>query len=437
MKKNLSQKLRERKVKKPNIFSILIAKTYFLIASKKNHINYIYTFDKKVLNNKNQILILSSHSTYRDYSFVLHGLRKLSPNVVCGYEHFFIRFLYSFLISLGAIPKCLYQPDLKCIRDIDWLIKKGQSILVFPEGIQSTSGSSHPINPSTIKFLFKYKLPVITCKSYGSYLAYPRFSKDVRKGKITYQYDYVLTKEDYEKYSIEEIYEKIKNALYFNDFEYNKKAKEKYIGKYKNAKGLDSILYICPDCKKEFTLSVKDEYVECESCGYKVKVDEYYNLSLINGKSLPINIDAWYKWQRSLVKKEILDSNFNLCGEFDLYKINDKHLNFKTQKYVGSGKCNLDKNEFYYKGTLDNKEVELKFPLSALPSIPFSPNKCVDVYYQNVLYTFYKKDNPKEVVKWMLAEEELHNLIDEKWRKVSEDSYKFDDSMIINGDVNE
>ncbi len=430
MSRNLSAKLRERKAKKPVFTSTIIARAIFASVSRRNNVHYQYSFDKKKINNKNQVIVLASHATYRDYNFVLHGLGKLTPNVVCGYEHFFIRFLYSFLISLGAIPKCLYQPDYKCIRDIDQMIKKRQSICFFPEGIQSTSGSSHPLNPATIKLLIKYKLPVIVCKSYGAYLANPRFSKKIRAGKITYQYDYALTSEDYNKYSLDEIYQIIKKALYFNDFEYNRQAHEEYIGEVANAEGLDKILYICPDCGKEFTMSIQDDCIVCSECGYKVRVDSCYELNLIKGKHLPRDIDVWYKMQRNIVKQQILDPNFQLKDAFDLYGINDEHLTFKTEKKIGEGECILNKDGFFYKGTINNKEVDMTFSLLSLPSIPFSPDKCLDVYHNNVLYSFFKKENPKEVVKWMLAEEELHNLEDERWRKVSEDAYYFDPSLI-------
>ena len=65
------------------------------------------------------------------------------------------------MTQMNAIPKLLYQPDTSCTRKMLKVIKSGGSLALFPEGIQSISGSTHPINPATCKFIKKAGLPVV------------------------------------------------------------------------------------------------------------------------------------------------------------------------------------------------------------------------------------------------------------------------------------
>ena len=63
----------------------------------------------------------------------------------------------------------------------------------------------------------------------------------------------------------------------------------------------------CPNCGKEFSLSIINDTIKCENCGNEIRVDECYNLSANNNESKVLidRIDLWYNYQRKEVKKEI------------------------------------------------------------------------------------------------------------------------------------
>ena len=47
----------------------------------------------------------------------------------------------------------------------------------------------------------------------------------------------------------------------------------------------------------------------------------------------------------------------------------------------------------------------------------------MDLYYKNEYYSFKLKENKKLMTKWMLAAEEIHNLYDHAWKRVSDEVY--------------
>lgn len=83
---------------------------------------------------------------------------------MCGYQNILKRGLYPLFLGLGVISKYLYQPDFSCVKNMLHVLKRGGAIGLFPESIQSSSGSTHPINPATTKFIKKSRANIILYK---------------------------------------------------------------------------------------------------------------------------------------------------------------------------------------------------------------------------------------------------------------------------------
>ena len=188
-----------------------------------------------------------------------------------------------------------------CVKNMLGVLKRNCALGLFPEGIQSTGGSTHPINPATAQFIKRSRANIVVCTTRGAYLATNRYSNDRKKGYIGVNYSLLFTPDDLEKLSEEQIYNSILQKISYNDFAFNKTARQRYIGKKTNAFGIDKILYICPSCKAEHTLRVEGDTVTCESCGFGVRINEYYDLIATKGGDCPADIDKWYKWQRKCV----------------------------------------------------------------------------------------------------------------------------------------
>ena len=309
MKKDLKTKLISRKIKKPNPFLMFITMRLLGILNRKYKVKFNYDYDIKSLKDGPTIL-LASHASRLEFIYMIYGFKHNDINIVCGYQNIIKKGLYNLFIKLGVISKYLYQPDIVCMKNIMKVLKHNGTVGIFPEGIQSTSGSTHPINPATVQFIKKSKANIVVATSKGAYLATPRYTNDRKKGYIEINFSKVLTSDMLEKLSEEQIYKILIDKISYNDFEYNKVQRNKYIGKKPNAFGIDKILYKCPDCKSEYTLYTQDDTIVCKHCGLKTKVNEYYDLVKVKCNKLPTDIDKWYKWQRNCVKEEIISDSF-------------------------------------------------------------------------------------------------------------------------------
>jgi 1-acyl-sn-glycerol-3-phosphate acyltransferase len=423
MKKSLQEKFKNRKIKKPNKFLASIIVKIFCKISKKQNVSFVYEDSYNELSKK-QVIYLCQHKSANDYLYVFAGIKRTDIHVLCGLQNVFQKYFYTILKHLGVIGKYLYQPDVGATKQILQSLKLNDSIVIFPEGIQSTSGSTHPINPATIKLLCKLKLPVVLVKIKGSYFTKPRYTKDLKTGKITVTYSKLFDTQDFNKFTKEEIYNKLLEQFKYNEFEEFSNEKVEFIGKKPNIDGLDNIIYKCPNCNDEANFSIENDKMTCKGCGFKIKMDNYYDIFPVEN-NLPFkNIDEWFKWQRKEIRNEVKNDNFNLNAKVKLATINPKKItNNYSLLYIGEGVITLTNKGLKYLGTRNGENVELFFDAKSLFSLSISLNYEFDFYYTNEYFNFKLLDNEKLMTKWMLATEEIHNLYDSEWEKASCEVY--------------
>ena len=427
MKKNLKEKLIYRTIKKPNSFLMSIAMWVLGILNRSYRVKFSYDYDPKLLDGQPTIL-LASHSSRLEFIYMMYGFKRKDINMVCGYQNIMQKGLYRILLSLGVISKYLYQPDMVCVKQIFRVLKRNGAVGLFPEGIQSTSGSTHPINPATAQLIKRSKANIVVATSKGAYLATNRYSSDRKKGPISVHYSLLFTPEMLDTHTEQEIYEGILQKINYNDFAFNKTARHKYVGKKPNAFGIDKILYKCPDCKREHTLRVQHDTVVCDACGFSVRINEYYDLVDVKGKDCPADIDIWYKWQRRCVAKQIQDDNFamTLRGSLCELRIDKLRKSPKDRKVLSVGEVTLTKQGLSFKGELDGQSVDFEFDAKAVYSLTCTTEGFLEFYHNNDYFIIVPDQKEKCLIKWTLASEEIHNLYDESWRRACADVYDYD-----------
>lgn len=424
MKKDLKTKLTSRKTPKPNKFLMSFFMFWIGILNKIYKVKFSYDYERKSIS-KQPTVLLSAHASRLEFLYSVYGLGRKDINVVCGYQNIMKKGLYGILMKLGIISKYLYQPDLLCVKNMIRVLRRGGSLGLFPEGIQSTSGSTHPINPATAQFIKRSKANIVVCTSKGAYLATNRYSPDRKKGYIGINYSLLFTPEMLEALTEEEIYSSILEKISYNDFAYNKVARNKYIGKKPNASGIDNILYKCPDCHKEFALHVKNDSLICDHCGFKVKINEYYDLVSINSQSCPADIDQWYKWQRSCVAEQVKSDDFELTldGTLCTLRVDKLKKAPKNREILSVGNARLTNRGLEFTGKLNGQDAYFDFNAKSLYSMTFSTRGFLEFYYNNDYFIFIPDKKDTSLVKWTLASEEIHNLYDDKWRAACNDVY--------------
>ncbi|MBE5818144.1 MAG: hypothetical protein E7312_03720 [Clostridiales bacterium] len=426
MKKDLKTRLVNREIKKPGRFLMSLTMLLLGIINKFYKVRFSYDYDRKAIKDQPAIL-LSSHASRLEFIYSIYGFRRKDVNIVCGYQNILKKGIYPIFIRLGVISKYLYQPDLVCVKNMLKVLKRNGSIGLFPEGIQSTSGSLHPINPATAQFIKHSKANIVVCTTKGAYMATNRYSSDRKKGYIGIDYSLLFTSEMLDELSEEQIYAKLLEKINYNDFEFNKTARNKYVGKNSNAFGIDKILYKCPNCGEEHILFVEGDKVTCKACDFNVRIDEYYDLVDVKGKC-PKNIDEWYKWQRRCVAKEIKADDFEMeiNGSLCTLKLDKLRKAPYNREVLSVGNMKLTNKGLSFAGELNGQSVDFEFKAKSVYSLTFSTKGFLEFYNNNDYYMLIPDDKEQCLIKWTLASEEIHNLYDEKWRSASADVYDYE-----------
>lgn len=413
-----------RKIKQPSKWIAWPVWLAFRAISKMRNTEFVYDEDYLACQGQ-QMLYLCQHRSREDYIYTFAGMKRTDVHFLCGYQNIFIKGLYPLLKRLGVISKMLYQPDMHATIQMMHAAKQGGSLVVFPEGIQSTSGSTHPINPATMKLLIKLKLPVALVTLKGSYFTRTRYSADVKKGKITARYSMLFTPEDFKNYTKEELYSKFLRSFQYNEFEEHKGEKISFRGKKPNIYGLDNIIYKCPHCLAEYRFAVEGDQMRCDACGFTVSMDEYYDIHPVEGQLPFENTDLWYKWQRKVLGKEVEDDSFVMSTKVRLSRMSRTRLGWSDSlESLGEGILTLTNKGLTYRGTKEGEEAELFFKPELVFSLTMSLQYDLDLYYEGQYYNFKLLENEKQVAKWMIAAEEIHNLYDRAWSDVSCEVYQ-------------
>lgn len=412
----LSQKLHHRKITKPNfIYNVLGAVWKVLFMKKYNiHVN-----DKVGLKKiKGPYILISNHASRLDYIYVGLPLLPSRLNFVAGYNEFFRSHLQGVFKILKVIPKKNFTADVYTIKQISRILSKGGKIMIFPEGMSSISGANQPVALGTGKFIKHFKVPVYYSVIKGGYLTSPKFCLDERLGHVEVTYDLLFSKEDIEKYSDTEIEDIINESIYHDDFKWNKINRHEFKMNENFLKNIGDLLFICPKCKKEFTITSDKNLIKCNNCDFCVEVDNTYTMHEANGNTLvPDTQTSWFNMQRDIITEQVKDENFKLEETVSLGVLDDKEFlkNQKTSNIVGRGILTFDHSGLTYKGTKNNKPFSFHINTQDVPTF----GMCTDMsrfytFFEGTFYEFYPEH--RTVEKWFLVCEQLHRLHQGKWQ---------------------
>lgn len=352
------------------------------------------TYDRTGLENiKQPCVILSNHQSPFDVYFVNTLFNKQRLSMILN-KYYFRKKLYCKLLnSCGIIPKKLFSPDIDTIKQSFRSIKNGYSLFMCPEGRLGLDGVDYPITKETSKFVKKLGVPVVLVKINGAYLFSPKWRKEKVKSKVHTEIKRVISVEELTNFSSEQLLTIMSENLGYNDYTYALDNNIKY-NNINKAEGLENVLYYCPKCNKEYSITTNKNIIHCENCGYEVKINEHYSFE--NNELGIKNIHEWY----SLIEQY---ETKNIEKQIDLVcEVNVKKFNFVDGKNneVGEGVCYLTNQTFKFEGNLGVKYFEI--PIKNLTALAFSCGEEFECYFDNELYYFYPKENRKQCTKWAL-----------------------------------
>ena len=247
-------------------------------------------------------------------------------------------------------------------------------------------------------------------KMHGHHINSPFWNLTDRKVKGTEAELYCLiTKEELQDLSIEEIDERIQHAFIYDEYEWQKhnNIHVTYEGR---AEGLHKVLYKCPHCGKEYRMNSKGIHLFCEECGKKWEYTELGELKALEGDTEFPHIPDWYEWEREEVRKEVEAGTYKFEGEVHTNML----PNCKEFIPIGNGHLVHDMHGFRLTGEFEGEKYEIDIPANKTYGVHIEYEylgkfgDCVDLNTLDNTYYVYPHGKDFAVTKFSLACEELY-----------------------------
>lgn len=281
---------------------------------------------------------------------------------------------------------------------------------MFPEARYSLIGTNAIIPTSVARLCKHLNVPVVMLKMHGHHINSPFWNLTDRKVKGTEAELYCLiTKEELQDLSIEEIDERIQHAFIYDEYEWQKhnNIHVTYEGR---AEGLHKVLYKCPHCGKEYRMNSKGIHLFCEECGKKWEYTELGELKALEGDTEFPHIPDWYEWEREEVRKEIEAGTYKFEGEVHTNML----PNCKEFIPIGNGHLVHDMHGFKLTGEFEGEKYEIDIPANKTYGVHIEYEylgkfgDCVDLNTLDNTYYVYPHGKDFAVTKFSLATEELY-----------------------------
>lgn len=352
-------------------------------------------------------LLLCNHNAFMDFKVATKATFPHRVNYVVAIDGYLKReWLLRFI---GCVCKRKFTRDVTLVKQLKSVTTRGDIAAIYPEARYSLCGTT-AVLPDSLGKLAKYlKVPVVTLVCHGHHINSPFWNLHDRKVKGTQAtMKCLLTKEELEKASVEDINRRIREELVYDDYSWQKE-NDVHVTYQGRAEGLHKVLYQCPHCNTEYEMTSHGTILECKHCGKKWEYEELGSLRALEGETEFSHIPDWYEWERSNVRREVEDGtyHFECTTHVDI---------LPKDRYIPIGKAHLvhDMNGFTLTGSHDGESYEVKWPSSELYSCHIEYEylgkygDCVDLNTITDTFYIYLEDCKFSVTKFALATEELY-----------------------------
>ena len=356
-------------------------------------------------------MLLSNHMSFVDFELISDGTYPKRVNNVVNIDGYYRR---PWLLELiGSICTRKFTRDFHLVKSIRRVLERGDILCMYPEARYSPCGVTSYL-PESIGSLIKMnKVPVVVAIHHGNYLHAPCWNfRQKRKVPMHTTLTQILTAEDIEKMTVEEINAALARAFVYDEYKYQKESGILVTEPYR-AEGLHKILYKCPHCKSESGMRSSGTEIYCEDCKKRWTLGEDGTLLANEGETEFDHIPSWFSWEREEVKREIVEGRYGFSDEVDVHSLPG------CWKFEALGKATLTHDaergftlEGFYNGEAyrierlplltNSLHVEYDFP-------HIKPFDCIDISTEkDSFYCFPTKENV--VTKLSLAVEEIYKL---------------------------
>lgn len=341
-------------------------------------------------------ILIANHACFDDAFFIASAYKKNNFPYFLGAESLFTsKFRSYFLNRIGIIKKKQCSVDFYAVKTILRLLKNGKSVVIFPAGRLPSLGEGFLLEDDRLaKLIKKANVDVLYSKISGASICNPKWTKNNFYGPVKVSFGQLYSKTQVNNLDIKEITSGVNKNISFNDYLYYTKNNPDPFLSSTNILGLESILYICPKCGREYHMSTTKDRVYCD-CGFSLNFKNQFEFS--NNEYFKTPID-YFSYEVDFIKKKTLESNFEINEEVSLFTINSGKMTFKSKGFLL-----LNNRELIFKS---NNKSSITFNLKSISSCPYTVNKHFEIYNKDMLYRFVPT-NLKCILKYSLCIEQI------------------------------
>ena len=213
----------------------------------------------------------------------------------------------------------------------------------------------------------------------------------------------VISKEQVNKLSLEQLYDIMAMHLRYNDYNFVSTNQIKYKNG-DNVEGLEYILHQCPDCSNEFSMRSNKNTLYCSNCNYTAKANKYGLLSLVKGTTHYKKPSDWYLDMQSILSNKIKQTpDYSFSANGKILMIGNKRKFVE----VGYGNVTINKKNIILDGTINNKAINKILNTASYPLLPFKPGQYIELQKDLDIYRIHF-DNPFDCSKFNMILKELN-----------------------------
>ena len=356
-------------------------------------------------------IIFSNHQAFIDFelsAMVTYPNRVNNVVNIDGYH------MMPWLLTwIGSICTRKFTNDLHLVKSIRRVVQNGDILCLYPEARYTPIGTTAILPDSLGRLVKMNKVPLVVVTHHGNHLYSPFWAyKNKRKVPMRTVFRQVLTAQQVQSMTVDEINAAIRSAMEYDEYRYQLE-NNILITEPNRAEGLHKVLYQCPHCGIEFQMGSQGAELFCKHCGKHWYLQENGQLMATKGETEFSHIPHWFEWEREQVREQILRGEYRYEDEVDVYSFP------RCYRFIPLGKakvCHSFRDGFTIDGHYRGQDYHIHRPPKSMNSLHveydfhrFRKENCFDISTETDSFYCYPT-NPDMVTKLAFATEEIYKL---------------------------
>ena len=356
-------------------------------------------------------IIFSNHMAFIDFELAAMVTHPRKVNNVVNIDGYHM--MPWLLTWIGSICTRKFTNDIHLVKSIRRVIQNGDILCMYPEARYTPIGTTSFLLDSLGRVVKMNKVPLVVVTHRGNHLYSPFWAyANKRKVPMHTTFRQVLTAEQVQTMSVDEINAAIRKAMEYDEYRYQLENNILITEPYR-AEGLQKVLYQCPHCGTEFRMETRGAEIFCNHCGKRWFLQENGQLKATEGETEFPHIPDWFKWEQEQVRQQILDGTYAYEDEVDVYSFP------RCYRFIPLGKAKVRhdfENGFTIDGRYRGQDYHIHRPPKGMNSLHveynfhrFRKENCFDISTETDSFYCYPT-NPDIITKLAFATEEIYKL---------------------------